>query len=167
MNDERVKTNSNTSLFLMELIMVIGFFSLVAVICVRLFVAASVASTDSVDVNRATRLSESLLEAWSANSGDLKLLAETFPGSELVFNGDSLRAGVLTLKYDADWRQITGEGEGEYTVTLAAGEYEAAEIYGEDTMGRAMYATVSTHRASDGAVFCSMTADHYLGDDDE
>ena len=97
----------------------------------------------------------------------MKQLAETIPGSGLVFDGDSRRTGVLTLEYDAEWQQIAGGGECEYTVTLAAGEYDAAEIYGEDTTGRAMYATVSTHRASDGAVFCSMTADHYLGDDDE
>ena len=167
MDNGRMKTNSNTSLFLMELIMVIGFFSLVAVICVRLFVAASVSSKDSVDVNRATRVSESMLEAWSAGSGDLKLLADTFPGSVLEFNGDSARTGVLMLRYDADWNELQGDGDCEYTVTLAAGEYDAAEIYGDDVTGKAMSATVSTQRTSDGSVFCSMTADHYLGDDDE
>ncbi len=55
-------SNSKASLFLMELIMSILFFSLSAAVCVQLFVKSHALSQQSLKLNYAVIASESLAE---------------------------------------------------------------------------------------------------------
>lgn len=69
-------TNSSKSgLFLMELILAIFFFSVAAAICVRLFVTSHELSRESVRLNHAVTMAESIAEAFYGCNGDEAQLA--------------------------------------------------------------------------------------------
>lgn len=65
MNDK----SSKSSLFLMELIMSILFFSLAAVICLILFIKSHTLSKSSVELNHSVVLCESIAEQFYGNNG--------------------------------------------------------------------------------------------------
>lgn len=149
----------------MELIMVIGFFSLVSTVCMQLFSAASRTSTQSVRLNHAVRASESLTEAWIAVDGDLTRLKELYPGCTLRSDDPAdPRTGTLVICYDEDWHRITEAADtAAYTVTIESSMSDAAELYGPETAGAEAIRASVTAMASDGTSICSFTPDHYLG----
>ncbi|MBQ3791230.1 MAG: hypothetical protein II800_09875 [Lachnospiraceae bacterium] len=167
MTDHRQNANSNTALFLMELIVVIGFFSLVSVICVRLFVAASVASTNSVNLNHATRAIESLADAWTACDSDLNGLSALYPGAKLSLSDPAdPYSGVLTIGFDENWQpesydDSTPRRQG-FVIYLRAERVPAASVYGPDAAGDAVTAAISSLHCADGTAIGSLTVDHYL-----
>ncbi len=156
------KAGSNTALFLMELIVVIGFFSLVSVICVRLFAAARVTGDASVNINQAIRAEESLAEVWTAKEADLAETAACFPGARLE-TGDSPADGVLTLYYDADWQSISDEGGAAFRVTLTGTAADAADLYGEGAQGAAAAAGIEAVDLTNGSRIHMLETDHYIG----
>ena len=58
------RTHSGSSLFLMELILAILFFSVASAVCVQLFARAHTASEQSAALNRAVLAAESAAEAF-------------------------------------------------------------------------------------------------------
>ncbi len=65
-----VRTNSKSSLFLIELIVTLCFFSLASVVCVRLFVYAHKVSTESRRETLAIQISQNAAECFIAADGD-------------------------------------------------------------------------------------------------
>ena len=65
-----VRTNSKSSLFLIELIVTLCFFSLASVVCVRLFVYAHKVSTESRRETLAIQMSQNAAECFIAADGD-------------------------------------------------------------------------------------------------
>ena len=78
-----VRTNSKSSLFLIELIVTLCFFSLASVVCVRLFVYAHKVSTESRRETLAIQISQNAAECFIAADGDeaefRRLFAMTLP----------------------------------------------------------------------------------------
>ena len=78
-----VRTHSKSSLFLIELIVSLCFFSLASVVCVRLFVYAHKVSTDSRRETLAIQMSQNAAECFIAADGDeeefRRLFAKTLP----------------------------------------------------------------------------------------
>lgn len=103
--------NHRSSLFLLELILVIFFFSLASVVCIQLFVKAHLTEQETKALNHAIPLAESAAEAFHSVSGNLERLAELFPEGHLNEAGSSFR-----IFYDADWHPVKS---GEYVYTLA------------------------------------------------
>ncbi len=66
--------HSRSSLFLMELIMAILFFSLTSAVCIRLFVRAHTISQDTINQNNALTQAQNLAETWLATEGDMSEL---------------------------------------------------------------------------------------------
>lgn len=64
--------SSKSSLFLMELIMSILFFSLASAICLMMFIKSHTLSKESVELNHSVTLCESVVEQFYGNNGDLK-----------------------------------------------------------------------------------------------
>ena len=58
------RTHSGSSLFLMELILAILFFSVASAVCVQLFARAHTASEQSAALNRAVLAAESAAESF-------------------------------------------------------------------------------------------------------
>ncbi|MCR5501603.1 MAG: hypothetical protein K6F53_01190 [Lachnospiraceae bacterium] len=94
-------SSSKASLFLMELIMSILFFSLSAAVCVQLFVRSHTLSRDSLQLNYAVIASESMAETFYAADGDLAALKATLPDS--YYNE---ARHTVNIYYDSSFRPI-------------------------------------------------------------
>ena len=110
-----------SSLFLLELILVIFFFSLASAVCIQLFVKAHLTEQETKALNRAIPLAESAAEAFHSVSGDLEGLKALFPEGRLNEAGD----GFLAF-YDGDWSPVEDEGAGVYTLAIVPAETAAA-----------------------------------------
>ena len=99
-----------SSLFLMELIIAILFFSLAATICVRIFVKSHALEQESVDLNHAVNAATSVAEIFRSQENVYSVLQEHFPTGELAEN-------AYHIFYDTDWN-LCGASDADYIVTL-------------------------------------------------
>lgn len=106
-------THSQAALFLIEMIIAIGVFSLCCAVCVQMFALSWQYSRQSRALTQATLLCQSSAEAFRIHGGELAPVAALLEG-ELV--GDRVIA-----QYDTDWLPrsgpLTDEG---YRLTLTA-----------------------------------------------
>lgn len=140
------RRSSNLSLFLMELIMAIMFFSLSAAVCVRLFASAHILSENTKDLNNATIWSQNLAEVFTAEEGSLEKIAEHFPDAYVTIDpaDPQEKEGVIILFFDEDWNMIEDSlTEGSYEAILkisvddASRVYEDVNTYGVELSGKA------------------------------
>ena len=83
--------HSKSSLFLMELIIALLFFSLASTVCIRLFVKAHSLSSQTVDMNHAVNYAQNMAETFIGCDGDLQAMQTILSGSELTLpDGDIL-----------------------------------------------------------------------------
>lgn len=75
--------HSKSSLFLMELIIALLFFSLASTVCIRLFVHAHTLSARTIDQNYAVNYAQNMAEAFLGCDGDLNSLQALLSGSQL------------------------------------------------------------------------------------
>ena len=75
----QTKNSSKSGIFLMELILSILFFSIAAAVCVKLFVTAHWLSDQSVNLNHAVSMAESVAEAFYGCNGNAGELENLFP----------------------------------------------------------------------------------------
>ena len=75
----QTKNSSKSGIFLMELILSILFFSIAAAVCVKLFVTAHQLSDQSVNLNHAVAMAESIAEAFYGCNGNAGELENLFP----------------------------------------------------------------------------------------
>lgn len=89
--------NSKTSLFLMELIIVILFFSISGAVCVQLFFNAHKTDVQTSRTAEATLLIQNMAEVFSSSDGTIDSVAETYADSRK-------EADIVYLTYDSDWK---------------------------------------------------------------
>ena len=126
-------SHSKLSLFLMELIMAIMFFSLAAAVCVRLFVGAHSMSEQTKDLNNATIWCQNLAEAFTGQNGDLVRIGELFPGSYIASSADGDGCeGTLILFFDKDWERFSEVPSGAYyEAILEIKKSDADDVYSD------------------------------------
>ena len=95
------KRGSKTGLFLMELLLVILFFSIASAVCLRGFAAAWQKSRDSADLGGAVLAAQSAAEYWKAAGGDPVQTAALMKGT--------LSGNRIGQCYDADWVPVDSE----------------------------------------------------------
>lgn len=140
------KNSSKSGLFLMELILAIFFFSIAAAICVRLFVTSHQLSRESVQLNHAVTMAESIAEAFYGCNGEkaqlVSLLADLYSEPEALLDASDTAAGSAeTLSffsvYDNDkdiTARITISQDGEL-VTCHIGIYnDHPQLYTSSTV---------------------------------
>ncbi|MGN1148542.1 MAG: hypothetical protein ACI4TB_08970 [Lachnospiraceae bacterium] len=101
--------SSKSSLFLMELIISILFFSLASAACIQLFVKAHLMDIRTKEQNQAVIWSQNLSSLWQASSGDLlavfNQLSDDYDNQYgciyLTNNGEQ-----LILYFNQDWEFI-------------------------------------------------------------
>ena len=71
---------SKTSLFFIEFMIALTFFSVAAAICVSIFVSTHLQSNNSADLSWAVIATQNAAEVYKAYSGDLDQVAVIFPG---------------------------------------------------------------------------------------
>ena len=79
-----MRQHARSSLFLLELIVAICFFSITAAICTRVFAAAHLQSIHTQDLNHAITNAQSAAEAFRSTDGTLEALATLFPDEAIL-----------------------------------------------------------------------------------
>lgn len=93
--------HSKSSLFLMELIIAILFFSLSGTVCIQMFAKSHLLSLETVNQNHAVTWAQNLAEAYLGTQGDMEKILLLFPNGSLEENRT-----VLRLYWDSDWQQL-------------------------------------------------------------
>ena len=96
--------HSKTSLFLMELIISILFFSIASAICIQLFVKSHQISTHSVALNQSIHWSENIAELLQAYNGDVKKVCSVLEAENHCYASYLDNATAFTLCFDKDWQ---------------------------------------------------------------
>lgn len=112
--------HSKSGLFLMELIIVILFFSLASTVCIQMFTKSHLISQETVDKNEAVLIAQNLAESWYAAEGELTAM-------QAVFGDAVVTEDQLTLSYDGDWNSCDGSSA-VYTAVLTNDDTDANEI---------------------------------------
>ena len=107
--------HSKSSLFLMELIIALLFFSLASTVCIRLFVKAHSLSAQTVDQNYAVNYAQNMAEAFLGCDGDLPALQALLPDSTLAGDGT-----VLSLEQNGYLAELVCSGLPQPGSTLSA-----------------------------------------------
>jgi len=107
-----IRGRSASSLFLIELIIAIGFFAVASAVCLQLFVRARLVSIQSADLSRATLAAQSAAEAFRGCGGSLEKASALLGGQE--------DDGALTVWYGPDWNPC-GRENAAYRLTLTRG----------------------------------------------
>ncbi len=118
LNGNNLKSRSKSSLFLMELIIVLMFFSLCAATCMQIFANAKVKTDYSRDLTNASFAAESVAEVYKACGGDLEATAKKCGDADV--NGSEMH-----VYYDKDWK-TTAEDGASFVMTIT--ETEADDI---------------------------------------
>lgn len=119
LNGNNLKSRSKSSLFLMELIIVLLFFSLCAATCMQIFANAKVKTDYSRDLTNAAFAAESVAEVYKSCDGDLSAVADKCDG---VATSDT----VMEIYYDADWVPST-KGVATFVMTVTETETDTIE----------------------------------------
>ncbi|MBR4832339.1 MAG: hypothetical protein IKZ97_06920 [Butyrivibrio sp.] len=119
------RSNARTSLFLMELIIAVFFFSLAAAVCIRLFVSAHTMSEKTTNLSNATVWSQNLAEAFYSCKGNVDEIATIYPSAFIT--GDT-----VIIFFDKDWN-ITGDSgkDASYEAILSTGTKRASVVYSD------------------------------------
>ncbi len=111
----QTKNSSKSGIFLMELILSILFFSIAAAVCVKLFVTAHRLGDQSVNLNHAVSMAESIAEAFYGCNGNAGELEALFPDAGMD------EQTMLTINN-------TDQGLGAFVKINASGELISCEI---------------------------------------
>ena len=108
-----MRKNSSSSLFLMELIIAILFFSLASTVCIQLFVKAHLLTEKSVNINQSILWTQNLAEGFLNSNGDLAGMKELFDEKS------ELGEDHISLCFDSDWNPVAaGTDSARYEVKL-------------------------------------------------
>ncbi len=118
---------SKLSLFLMELIVAILFFSLSAAVCVRLFTNAHLMAERTENLSNAVIWSQNLSESFTAKEGNLAKIADLYPDS--YFSEDT-----LILFFNDNWEEVDKSlSQASYEVVLKVRKDLASNVYADVT----------------------------------
>lgn len=98
-----------SSLFLIELILAIAFFSLASAVCLQLFVKSHLLSRETTQLNTGVNLVTSTAEIFRQNYGDMDAIADLLPELQQQKSVDFYSAyynedGVPCTKADAAYK---------------------------------------------------------------
>ncbi len=99
------RKRSGSGVFLMEMIMVCGFFLLCAAICIRVFIQADSMSRLARETNQAVLAAESLAENWKVNGWES--VSQDNPDEGKAEKGK--KEPVITVSFDQNWNQIPSQ----------------------------------------------------------
>ncbi len=131
--------HSKTSLFLMELIIAILFFSVSGAICVQLFVRAHMLSETSVEMNNSVLWTQNISEVFCALKGNLHSIADFYQDSSIVIVSyeDNPEVGTMVMFFDENFELIDFPTENgaldnaKYELLLCISELSASEVYAD------------------------------------
>lgn len=132
--------HSRSSLFLMEMIVAILFFSLASAVCIQLFAKSHTLSKQTVSQNQAIIQAQNLAESYLALEGDFEQIAALFDAADadastyclkLYFDNEWAPATTSAALYQAEMLCRPDDGTGLITADITVTELgsSAKEIY--------------------------------------
>ena len=143
--------HSRSSLFLMELIIAILFFSLAGTVCIQLFAKSHILSRETVDQNHAVNWAQNLAEGYLGTEGVMEELSKLFPDAVLDEDGN-----VLTLFWDSKWQALLDENASD------AAYMAVLKDLGYSAQTGLISADISVSRCLDGSEIYSLHVDHHI-----
>lgn len=116
------KYESKTGLFLIELIIVILFFSLTSAICIQLFVKSHILSKKTTNSNHAMLWVQNITEVFYSENGNFDSIKEFFPTTESTnFTGVipefiSSYDDAFAIQFNSNWEPINSIANRKYTL---------------------------------------------------
>ena len=114
--------HSRSSLFLMEMIIAILFFSLASAVCIQLFARSHLLSTQTVNQNHAVIQAQNLAESYLSLEGNVAAMQDLFSPSELTDEN------TLRLAFDSSWTLCTAEDNAGFYAELKSTPAEETGI---------------------------------------
>lgn len=118
------KRMSKSALFLMELLIVILFFSLTAAICMQIFSQAKITADKASELSAAITEAQNAAELYKANGGNLVLTAKMYDYELKDLSITDITFDVkdgLKLKIDQDTDQSGASYYKSCTITVCSG----------------------------------------------
>lgn len=151
MNRRNLKTRSKSSLFLMELIIVLMFFSLCAAICMKVFATSKVKTDYARDLSQASFAAETVAEVYKEKNGEIDDVSK-------YFSTGTSENGTYKLFYDKQWNNVAEPEDGGYELSLVSNEdgrlreavIKVSYIDKEDDIFEIAVATVNTANSEEG-----------------
>ena len=97
--------HSRSSLFLMEMIIAILFFSLASAVCIQLFAKSHLLGRQTVNQNHAVTWAQSLADSYLTLDGNLGAVQELFPISSQTSENN------LRLSFNSNWDPCSPEDD--------------------------------------------------------
>lgn len=111
------KNSSGSGIFLMEMILVVFFFVICAVICIRVFVKANDMSRTARDLNQSVLAAESIAEIWKQEGGEG--LEKRMQAAVPAKNPDS--AGIY---WNQNWQPAKDQEQAAFVASISWQETE-------------------------------------------
>jgi len=105
----RKQHKRQTSLFLIELMLALLFFSLAAAVSIQFFVQSNILSQQSNNLNSAILVTQSFAESFRATRGDLSSLYVPTDFVEMLPTEAPQQVISMRIFYDADWNPTVEE----------------------------------------------------------
>jgi len=132
-------TKSKTSLFLMELIIVILFFSIASAVCVQLFFKAHEIDVSTDKLSHSNIVIQNLAECFYGTDGRLNEIKNAYSGSECDSN-------VLYVSFDEEWNIVSFDNDRcTYVAKLTSYDNEKIESNSESSSGILLNANISVY----------------------
>ena len=129
------RSNSRLSLFLMELIVAIMFFSLSAAVCVRLFASAHILADNTENLSNATIWSQNLAESFAGHKGNLKEIGALYSDGVVTYNPNdpSQKDGSIVLFFNEKWEPLGSLSGSSYVAFMITHTEDAKDVYSDVT----------------------------------
>jgi len=137
-------SQSKASLFLIELLIVIAFFSVSSVVCIRLFVHAHIVSMESRNLSHAVIAAQGAAESFKAAAGEPQAIARLI--------GGHLEAGnTVVAYYDKNWAPVSEFNGDGFKLSVS--------LYDEEHL---LTAEIEVNKAADESGIYSLYAKHLI-----
>ncbi|MCR5791238.1 MAG: hypothetical protein K6G83_15250 [Lachnospiraceae bacterium] len=99
------RKNAGTSLFLMEMIIIVLFFSIACAVCVQAFVNAHLLDKHTMELNHAVIAAQGFADVMRGSDGTLESLLAAYPDAVIKEGNEGLQ-----VFYDREFHPIGKEG---------------------------------------------------------
>ncbi len=124
------RKGSGSGIFLMEMIMVCGFFLLCAAVCIRVFIQADHMSRRAREMNQSVLAAESLADRWKVGAAENE--------------GPSGGGWPDQVSWDQDWTLLDMED-----LDKGAARWYTADLYRQEEPGTVCHMTIQIRRGED------------------
>lgn len=105
-NNEVFKRRNRSSLFLIEVIIAVFFFTITAVICIRIFVKSHIISNNSTIVTNGYIEAENMASVFFNSGANVDLITTYYSEYALILSQEGNYTGTILICYDNDFNPI-------------------------------------------------------------